>query len=149
MTGGELYEALAELGASLLAETLPGIMAGTASRTPQDNGKSSYYPPLTKELGQIDWTKSAREIRDLVRALDPVMGAYANVGGEVIKIWRAGAEPGAAKPGHIVQSDNKCGLVIGTGEGLLRVDEMQAPCCRRMTPREYFCGKSLGGNVCL
>ena len=148
-TGGELYETLAGVGASLLSDTLPDIIAGTAPRTPQDNGKSSYYPPLSKELGQIDWTKPAREIRDLVRALDPVMGAYANVGDEVIKIWRAGVEPGTAEPGHIIQSDNKCGLVIGTGDGLLRVDEMQAPCCRRMTPHEYFCGKSLGSNVCL
>jgi methionyl-tRNA formyltransferase len=148
-TGGELYGTLAEVGASLLADTLPAVLGGTASRTPQDNEESSYYPPLSKELGQIDWTKPAREIRNLVRALDPVMGAYAHVGGEVIKIWRAAVEPGTAEPGRIVRSDNKCGLVIGTGDGLLRVEEMQAPCCRRMTPCEYFCGKSLGGNVCL
>jgi len=148
-TGGELYETLADVGAKLLKETLPEIIDGTSGRTPQDHARSSYYPPLSKDLGLIDWTKSARDIRNLVRALDPVMGAYATVGGEVIKIWRAGIEQGMAEPGHIVKSDNKCGLVIGTGDGLLRVDEMQAPCCRRMTPKEYFCGKSLGGNVCV
>ncbi len=149
MTGGELYTQLADVGAKLLTETLKDIAAGTAERTPQDEAKSSYFPPLSKELGQIDWSKPAVEIRNLVRALDPVMGAYATVGGEVIKIWRASVEAGTAEPGHIVQSDNKCGLVIGTGDGLLRVEEMQAPCCRRMKPKEYFCGKSLGGNVCL
>jgi len=148
MTGGELYEKLAHVGAELLADTLPSIIDGTAPRTPQDNEQASYFPPLSKELGRIDWTKSAREIRNLVRALDPVMGAYALIGGDVIKIWRASVEPGSAEPGRIVQSDSKCGLVIGTGDGLLRVEEMQAPCCRRMTPREYFCGKTLGAGVC-
>mgnify|MGYP000439020869 FL=1 len=148
MTGGELYEKLAHVGAELLADTLPSIIDGTAPRTPQDNEQASYFPPLSKELGRIDWTKSAREIRNLVRALDPVMGAYALIGGDVIKIWRASVEPGSAEPGRIVQADAKNGLVIGTGEGLLRVEEMQAPCCRRMTPREYFCGKTLGAGVC-
>jgi methionyl-tRNA formyltransferase len=148
-TGRELYETLADVGASLLADTLPSIISGTASRTPQDNENASYYPPLSKELGLIDWTRPAFDIRNLVRALDPVLGAYANIGGEVIKIWRASTEPGSAEPGLIVQSDNKCGLLIGTGNGLLRVEEMQAPCCRRMSPKDYFCGKSLGANVCL
>lgn len=148
-TGGELYETLADVGAELLSRTLKSILAGTANRTPQDDAQSSYYPPLSKELGLIDWTRPASEIHNLVRALDPIMGAYSNVGDEVIKIWRASVEPGSTEPGHIVQSDNKCGLLIGTGDGLLRVEEMQAPCCRRMTPREYFCGKSLSGNVCL
>ena len=128
--------------------TLPAILDGTASRTPQDNEQASYFPPLSKELGRIDWTKPAREIRNLVRALDPVMGAYAHIGGEVIKIWRASVEPGKAEPGRIVQADAKNGLVIGTGDGLLRVEEMQAPCCRRMTPREYFCGRTFGAGVC-
>lgn len=146
--GGELYEKLARVGAELLTETLPAILDGTASRTPQDNEQASYFPPLSKELGRIDWTKPAREIRNLVRALDPVMGAYAHIGGEVIKIWRASVEPGKAEPGRIVQADAKNGLVIGTGDGLLRVEEMQAPCCRRMTPREYFCGRTLGAGVC-
>lgn len=149
MTGGELYDQLSAVGAELLAETLKDMEAGTASRTTQDDAQSSYYPPLSKDMGQIDWTRPAWQIRNLVRALDPIIGAYATVGGEVIKIWRASVEQGTAEPGQIVQSDNKCGLAIGTGEGLLRVEEMQAPCCRRMTPREYFCGKSLGGNVCL
>ena len=149
MTGGGLYEQLADVGAQLLADTLKDIEAGTAKRTPQDDAQSSYFPPLFKELGQIDWTKPAWQIQNLVRALDPGIGAYAMVGSEVIKIWRASVEPGTAESGQIVLSDNKCGLLIGTGEGLLRVEEMQAPCCRRMTPKEYFCGKSLGGNVCL
>lgn len=148
-TGGELYEALAVLGAKLLLDTLPGVINQTAERKPQENNESSYFPPLSKELGLIDWTRSAHEIHNLVRALDPVMGAYTSVGGEVIKIWRASVESGEAEPGSIVQSDNRCGLVIGTGNGLLRVDEMQALCSRRMTPKEYFCGKSLDGNVCL
>lgn len=147
-TGGELYETLAETGARLLSRTLKSIIDGSANRIRQDENRASYYPPLTKELAEIDWKKSASDIRNLVRALDPVMGACAHVGDERIKIWRAGAEEGTAEPGRIVTADAKAGLVIGTGDGLLRVEEMQAPCCRRMTPQEYFCGRALNGNIC-
>ena len=147
-TGGELYETLSQEGARLLSATLKSIMAGTAKRTVQDEAQASYFPPLTKELAVINWKISASDIRNLVRALDPVMGACANVGGEVIKIWRASIVNGVTQPGEIVCADARGGLVIGTGDGLLRVEEMQAPCCRRMTPQQYFCGRSLPGNVC-
>jgi methionyl-tRNA formyltransferase len=146
MTGGELYEELSLLGAELLVKTLKDIGAGTASRTKQDDGESSYYPPLSKELGNIDWNKPAKDIYNLIRALDPVMGTYASVGGDVIKIWSAGVLPGSAEPGRFVSAGARDGLVVGTGEGLLRVKSMQAPGTRRMAPEEFFRGRKLGGE---
>ncbi len=147
-TGGELYQTLSETGAQLLSSTLNSITEGTAKRRAQDEAQASYYPPLTKELAFINWNQSAVEIRNLVRALNPVMGACARVGGDVIKIWRASVINGVTQPGAIISADARSGLVIGTGDGLLRVEEMQAPCCRRMAPQQYFCGRSLPGNVC-
>lgn len=146
MTGGELYGELSILGAELLAKTLADIGSGRASATKQDESESSYYPPLSKELGKIDWNKSAREISDLIRALDPVMGTYTSAGGDTVKIWSASALPGSAAPGLFVSANAKDGLVVGTGEGLLRVEAMQAPGTKRMSPQEFFRGRNLSGD---
>lgn len=143
MTGGELYELLSQTGAELLAETLKDIEAGSAARVKQDDGKASYYPPLSKKLGRIDWSRPAYEIRNLIRALDPVMGTYACAGGDIIKIWSAKALPGAAEPGRFVSADTKHGFVVGTGDGLLRIISMQAPGTKRMSPEEFFRGRKL------
>ncbi len=146
MTGGELYEKLAEAGAGLLADTLVDIKNKTAPRSKQDESASSYYPPLYKGLGLIDWTKSSKRINDLVRALNPVMSAYSAIDGNVIKIWKASAIEGNAKPGEIVTANAKDGLVVGTGKNLLRIETMQAPGAKRMSPKEYLRGKKLPGE---
>jgi methionyl-tRNA formyltransferase len=145
MTGGELYESLAYLGANLLIETIINIMDGTATCTVQDEAQSSYYPPLSKALAEIDWTKPARDIHNLVRALDPVMGGIAHMGGDVFKIWRTSVDMCNANPGYLICCDAKTGVLVGTGNGLLRIEEMQAPGGKRMNPREYLRGKSLPG----
>ena len=146
MTGGMLYEKLAHVGAGLLVRTLDDIENGTALRTPQDDSLSSYFPPLSKQLGAIDWHKSARDICNLIRALNPVMSAYGTIGGQVIKIWQASEMTGSAPPGFIVSAGQKAGLIVGTGDGLLCIDMMQAPGSRRMTPSDYFAGRSLPGE---
>ena len=146
MTGGELYESLSLLGSNLLIETIENIQNGKAVRSPQDELKSSYYPPLSKELAEIDWTKTARDIHNLVRALDPIMGGIAHMGGDTIKIWRTSIVTGNAAPGSIVFADDKKGLMVGTGKGLLRIEEMQVPGSRRMSPSDYLRGKKLPGS---
>jgi len=143
MTGGELYDKLAEMGANLLVDTIKAIQNGSALRTAQDEARSSYFPPLSKTLAEIDWTKSAQAIHNLVRALNPIMGGIAHMNGETVKIWRTSVERGYALPGEIVSADEKNGLVVGTGDGLLRIEEMQAPGGKRMAPREYLRGKRL------
>jgi methionyl-tRNA formyltransferase len=134
------------LGAELLIKTLKHIENGTAGRTKQEESESSYYPPLSKELGRIDWNKPASNIYNLVRALDPVMGTYASVGEDIIKIWSASVLPGSAEPGRFVSADAKNGLIVGTSSGLLRVDLMQAPGTKRMSPQEFFRGRKLSGE---
>lgn len=145
-TGGELYETLADVGAPLLSDTIDRILNGTATRTPQDEAQASYYPPLSKALAEIDWTKSARDIRNLIRALDPLMGGAARIGGEAYKLWRVSLEAGGAEPGSLVHADAKNGLVVGTGEGLLRVEELQAPGGKRMAAADFLRGKALGAD---
>jgi methionyl-tRNA formyltransferase len=142
-SGGELYERLSTLGADLLVDTLEKIENGTAGRKKQVDAESSYYPPLSKELGKIDWQKPAAEIHNLIRALDPVMGTYTMAGEDVIKIWSAQVLDGFADPGRLVHADAKNGLVVGTGAGLLKIDMMQAPGAKKMSPEEFFRGRKL------
>jgi len=146
MTGGELYELLAKLGAELLVKTIQNIQSGDTKRAVQDEAKSSYYPPLNKALAEIDWKKSARDIHNLVRALNPIMGGMAHMGHDTIKIWRTSVETGSAEPGSLVFADAKKGLVVGTGDGFLRIEEMQAPGGKRMAPSDYLRGKELPGS---
>lgn len=146
MTGGELYESLAFLGAELLIKTIANIQNGKATRVRQDDSLSSYFPPLSKELAEIDWTKSARDIHNLIRALNPVMGGIAHMGDEIIKICQTSTETGSAEPGSFVFADAKNGFVVGTGDGLLRIEDMQAPGGKRMPPSEYLRGKKLPGS---
>lgn len=143
MTGGVLYDTLAHIGADLLVSTLKDIESGTASRTKQVESDSSYFPMLRKQLGQIDWTKSAHEIRNLVRALVPGMSAYTTIGEDTYKIWEASVQNGSAAPGQIVSADPKQGLIVGTGKGLLRIDVLQAPGSKRMNAENYLRGKSI------
>ena len=146
MTGGQLYETLAQAGADLLVKTLDDIEVGKAKRTAQKEAEASYYPPLTKELGRIDWNRPAAEIRNLIRALNPVPGAFAVICGKTIKIWAAEMAEGRREPGAIDCADTKRGLVVGTGDGLLRITEMQAPNGKRMAPEAYLCGYTMPGR---
>lgn len=146
MTGGQLYETLAQTGADLLVKTMDDIETGKAQRTAQNEAEASYYPPLSKELGRIDWNKPAKEIRDLIRALNPVPGTYGVICGSTIKIWAAEFTEGQGEPGKIDCADTKRGLVIGTGDGLLRITEMQAPNSKRMPPVAYLCGCTMPGE---
>ena len=146
MTGGALYEKLAFLGADLLVETIDDIEKGTAARIKQDEESSSYYPPLSRQLGLIDWNKPAEDIRNLIRALDPVMSAYSYQGKDMYKIWKASALEGVAKPGKVVEADQKKGLIVGTGRGLLKIEEIQAPCCRRMSTMDFLRGNKLSSE---
>ena len=88
-TTGELWERLSKIGAQLLVKTLKEIETGTAKRIPQ--GKDfTMAPMLNKEMAKIDWeNKTAVEIKNLVRGLNPIMGAYTTYNGKKIKIWKA------------------------------------------------------------
>ena len=87
-TTGELWTRLAKIGGKLLVETVDLIEKGEAPREKQ-NDKFSMAPMLKKEMAQIDWeNRTAREIKNLVRGLNPIMGAYSTINGKKIKFWK-------------------------------------------------------------
>lgn len=144
---GELTERLSELGAALLIEALKRIEDGTCPREKQDESLASYEPMLEKEMARIDWTLSAEKVSDRIRAFNPWPGAFTEVSGGVMKIWKA--EPTAYdtathKPGEVLVSSAKQGLVIACAEGTaINVLEMQAPAAKRMAAKAYLAGKQI------
>ena len=142
-TAAELSARLSQLGAELLIETLKGYIAGEIAPTPQDERLASRQPMLKKEMGLIDWTRSAKEIACQARGLDPWPSAYTDYLGGTLKIYRARPVEGEGDPGTVLRSSAKEGLFVACGEGALEVLEMQAPGGKRMSARAYLAGKKI------
>ena len=142
-TAAELSVRLSHLGAELLIETLKGYIAGEIAPTPQDERLASRQPMLKKEMGLIDWTRSAKEIACQARGLDPWPSAYTDYLGGTLKIYRACPVEGEGDPGTVLRSSAKEVLFVACGEGALEVLEMQAPGGKRMSARAYLAGKKI------
>ncbi|HCB93033.1 MAG TPA: methionyl-tRNA formyltransferase [Selenomonas sp.] len=144
MNLSELHDRMMTEGAKLLTQTLKQLSEGTLIREKQEDSDSCYAPMLNKETGRIDWSKSASEIHNLVRGLDSWPGAYTFRNGEKYKIWRTMVEDGTSvsPAGEILQADSH-GLLVSTGNGLLRVLELQAPGGKRMPAGDYLRGHGI------
>lgn len=144
-TAGELTERLSHLGARLLIDTLKRYPEGDLKPTPQDSALASYQPMLNREMGRIDWTRSAAEIACQVRGLNPWPCAYAEGEAGRLKIYlaRACAAQRPAEAGEVVVSSAKAGLFIACGEGWLEVLELQAAGAKRMSAKAYLQGKKI------
>jgi methionyl-tRNA formyltransferase len=140
-TAGTLSTRLADMGASLLGETIREMRAGLVKPAPQ-TGEATYAPPLKKEDGLIDWSKSAAEISCLVRGMQPWPGAYCSLNHERVTLLKTMPIEGNGMPRTIVRIE-KDALVIGTGRGLLAVKELQPSGKRPMPASAFILGRNL------
>ena len=140
-TGGSLHDKLAEAGAKLCVETLEALQNKTVTPVPQGDATTAYAKMLDKQLGNIDWNATAIQIERLIRGLTPWPSAYTNWNGKVMKIWEAEVAPGAseAMPGTIVKVE-KDAFYVQTGDGLLKVCELQIPGKKRMDAGAFMRG---------
>ena len=151
-TTGELWDRLKVVGGKLLVETLRQIEKGIAPREKQGE-EYTIAPMLSKEMAKIDWNnKTAQEIKNLVRGLNPIMGAYTFLDDKKIKFWEvkvAGKDEiyaenmGFLKNGTVIVSDPKDGIYIKCKEGILKVLQIQGENARRMTIQEYLRGNPI------
>ena len=150
-TAGELTVRLSQVGAELLAQTLPDYLAGKIVPVPQDPDRASYQPMLKKEMGEIDWTRDAVRIACQVRGLNPWPCAQTRMGEGTLKIYLARAVECdvPARPGEVIRSGPKEGLVVRCGVGALEILELQAPGGKRMAAKAYLMGKRIDVGVCL
>ena len=151
-TTGELWERLSKIGGNLLVETLNQIEKGIAPRIPQE-GEYTMAPMLEKEMSKIDWeNKTAEEIKNLVRGLNPIMGAYTFLNGKKIKFWKVEVVNNIGydeenikkiKNGTVLISDQKDGIFIKTKKGILRVLEIQGENAKKMSIQDYLRGNKI------
>ncbi|MCI8877116.1 MAG: methionyl-tRNA formyltransferase [Lachnospiraceae bacterium] len=147
-TGGSLFDKLEKLGAKLLVETMEKIENGTARYTKQEESQASHVGMIDKSMGDIDWKKSAVEIENLIRGLNPWPSAYTRLNGKTLKIWKALPEPGGEpQKAGCVYLVNKKELKIHTGDGVLSLLEVQLEGKKRMDIPSFLRGYEVLSNA--
>ena len=158
-TTGELWARMAKLGANLLIETVNRIKSVTDNKfienvaqlksevgARKQGDEFTMAPMLSKDMAQIDWNKSANEIHNLVRGLNPIMGAYTYINGKKLKIWktytRITSEKYSRTPGEILDITPD-GILVQTGEKTILIQEVQAENSKRMSVRDYLNGNQI------
>ncbi|MDO5557759.1 MAG: methionyl-tRNA formyltransferase [Clostridia bacterium] len=168
-TTGELWDRISNDGAELLIETIDRIERGDAPRVKQPSN-FTMAPMIDKSLSKIDWkNKNVMQIKNLIRGLNPIMGAYTVINDNKIKIWRAKIiengeflknekvlkEKGILKHdfslekievGNIVIADSKYGLLIKAKDGIIEAQEVQGENAKKMSASEFLRGK--GSLLC-
>lgn len=164
-TAGELTLRLSELGAEALVEALALMSAGVATEVEQDHAAATYAPKVDRETGHIEWTKSADEIAALVRAMDPVPGAWSRLDGAPVKVFRPAVWTGRelealspegshtnggprvrgdrVEPGAVLAADPELGVLVQTEEGAVGFHEVQPPGRRRMDAADWINGRGV------
>lgn len=160
-TTGELWQKLSKIGGEILVKTLKLIEEGKAPREKQTE-EASLAPMLNKEKALIDWENlDINKIHNLIRGLNPIMGAYSYVSGKKIKFWKSKVltkeeffsyktefEEYEAKfnnlvPGTILIADDKDGLYIKANGGVLKILEIQGENAKRMATADFLRGNQL------
>ena len=156
-TTGELWERLSKIGADLLVKTVDSIEKGIAPRTPQPEN-FSMAPMLNKEMAEINWnTKTASEIKNLVRGLNPIMGAYTFINDKKYKFWKVKAIENNEflnkfceissldniKEGTVLIADAKQGMYIKSKGGIISVLEIQGENSKRMSINDFLRGNKI------
>lgn len=152
-TTGEIQDKLAVLGGELILETLNALEKGGLIPIPQ-TGESNYAPLLKREHERLDWSRRAAELHHQIRGLNPWPGAFTTFRGENLKVWRSTPflqsekdletedflKSSTGDPGQIIQVLGE-GLLVHTGEGVIRILEVQLAGKRAMSARDFFNGR--------
>ena len=160
-TTGELWDKLKIIGAQLLVKTVKSIEDGTVKRTPQPE-EGTMAPMLSKDIAKINWEEqSAKQIKNLVRGVNPIMGAYSYLNDKKIKFWKVqvlteqelldkfkelqeykGHLKGI-QAGTVLFSDDKNGLFIKANDGILQVLEIQGENSKKMSINDFLRGNKI------
>lgn len=145
-TAALLSGRLAEMGATLLAETLERLEAGPVEEVEQDHAAATYAPKVSRATARIDWSQDARAVACLIRGMDAVPGAWSLLKGQPVKLFapEVAEERGPGrdvKPGWIASADPRGGLVVAVGGGAVRIGEVQPAGKRRMEAAAWIRGR--------
>ena len=145
-TTGELWDRLSKFSSELLLEAIKQIETGKASFKKQSDNYT-LAPRITKDLAKINWEKQdSKSIKNLVRGLNPFLGAYCNLGQKKIKFWKIDIidnNNNSLTPGTVFLSDSKIGLYIKTKDGAIKVLEIQGENAKKMSINDFLRGNKI------
>ncbi len=147
ITGGELLNAMVPYAVKALLNALEQIQNGTAKFEPQNHEKATMAPMLNKEMARIDWRKSACDLVNLVRGVNPWPVAWFMLNNQPVKVYCATAVDVQAQPGVVIECSPKKGFIVGCGEGALQIESLQVPGKKVMAGKDFCNGRDLHGVV--
>lgn len=150
-TGGSLFDTLAQLGADLLVRTLPSIFDGSAVYEKQpEESPTPYASMITKQMGRMDFTKSAAELERLVRGLNPWPSAYTSLNGKTLKVWKSfvSNEKTDAAPGTVLKAGAD-GISVACADSVLVLTEIQLEGKKRMETEAFLRGHKIEAGIVL
>lgn len=141
-TLGDVYfKKLFPMGVDAMIESLALVKAGTAPRIKQNLDEGSYESWFGKEQAKLDWSRSADELYNIVRAGNPQPGAWTEHNGQTLKCFDARPVEGAGQPGEVVSIDDE-GFVVASGNGGLRLTRVRAD-AGKIPASEYVAASGL------
>jgi len=151
-TADDLSARMSQVGADLIVRTLDLLESGDFTPIPQDKSQATRAPKIMPTDGLINWHKPAQQIVNLIRGLSSRPGAYTTLEGKKFKIYRAQLcteASSSAQPGEIIQVDSKCGLIVQTGRGAVKIQEVQMEGKKRLPCCDYLrgCPMKAGQNL--
>jgi len=151
-TATDLWARLSEVGASALVEALTLLSVDAVEEVEQDGQHATYAPMLDRDTARIDWSLPADEVAWHVRGMDMIPGAWTTLDGDPVKLFRpqpaesASEGAGRVEPGTVLEADPDTGLLVATGGGAVRFDEVQPPGKRRMPTPDWLRGRGVSAG---
>lgn len=136
-TAGELHDRLSRIGAQTISDTLKLIESGDAPRIPQNDEESCYAPMLDKSIAELDFSKTAKELHNLVRGLSPWPVAFTRVDGKILKVHRAVIAAASGEEGTVVNDKR---FIVACKNGALEFTEVQYEGGKRMSAEQFLRG---------
>ena len=143
-TASDLRMRLSEVGAEALVEALVLLEAGVIEEREQDGSQATYAPKVDRATARIEWAQPSVAVENFIRGMDAVPGAWSELEGQPVKLFRPAADPEVipeGRPGTIVEADREAGLLVATAEGAVRIGEVQPQGKRRMDSDAWIMGR--------
>ncbi len=147
-TAGELFDRLAVLGGEAIVEAIRLLDSGKATFTPQDESLATHCSMISKDDGNIDFAKTARQIDCFVRGMTPWPSAYTHVFGKTLKVFDVekvdfSGDISAFVCGQVVRANSKEGLFVKVADGVIRLCEIQLEGSKRMSDTAFLLGRNV------
>lgn len=148
-TAGELFDRLAILGGEAICEAISLVESGKAVFVPQDESKATHCSMISKEDGNIDFSKTARQIDCFVRGMSPWPSAFTHVFGKTLKVFKVEKtdcdidDIDSFELGQVVKSSAKDGLFVKVADGIIRLSQIQLEGGKRMSDNAFLLGRNV------